>query len=73
MINKKIIGFTLLFLILIISIGIVSAEGNMTLQSQQNLDDVNSVVNEKTFEDIQIQINQAEENDTIELEGSYFS
>lgn len=71
MINRKLISFSLILLILIVSLGIVSAEDNLTIPSQNNPKNTNSLANEKTFEYIQTQINRAIENDTIELNGTY--
>lgn len=62
MFSKKSIAFLLIGLFLTVSIGAVAAADNAT-----------EVLNEgeKTFADIQNQINEADENDTIELEGTY--
>ena len=64
MYNKKLIGFFLIALILAVCIGTASASENTTLTS---------VNEEKTFTDIQTAIDNASENDTIELEGTYKS
>lgn len=56
MFSKKYMGF-LIFLILIISLGVVSAENN--------------TVNEKNFNDVQIAIDNAGENETINLADTY--
>ena len=64
MYNKKLIGFFLIALILAVCIGTASASENTTLTS---------VDEEKTFTDIQTAIDNASENDTIELEGTYKS
>ena len=64
MYNKKLIGFFLIALILAVCIGTASASENATLAS---------VDEEKTFTDIQKQIDAAGENSTIELEGEYTS
>ena len=64
MYNKKLIGFFLIALILAVCIGTASASENATLAS---------VDEEKTFTDIQKQIDAADENTTIELEGEYTS
>ena len=73
MLNNKFYSFSLIMIILIISIGCVSAKDNATLQSQTEATDANPTVNEKTFDDIQTAIDNAKENDTIELEGTYIS
>ena len=62
MYNKKLIGFFLIALILAVCIGTASASENTTLTSANE---------EKTFTDIQTAIDNASENDTIELEGIY--
>ena len=64
MYNKKLIGFFLIALILAVCIGTASASENTTLTSANE---------EKTFTDIQTEIDNACENDTIELEGTYIS
>ena len=64
MYNKKLIGFFLIALILAVCIGTASASENTTLTSANE---------EKTFTDIQTKIDNACENDTIELEGTYKS
>ena len=64
MYNKKLIGFFLIALILAVCIGTASASENATLTS---------INEEKTFTDIQAAIDNASENDTIELEGTYKS
>ena len=64
MYNKKLISFFLIALILAVCIGTASASENATLAS---------VDEEKTFTDIQKQIDSAGENSTIELEGEYTS
>ena len=64
MYNKKLIGFFLIALILAVCIGTASASENTTLTSANE---------EKTFTDIQTAIDNASENDTIELEGIYKS
>ena len=64
MYNKKLIGFFLIALILAVCIGTASASENTTLTSANE---------EKTFTDIQTAINNASENDTVELEGTYKS
>ena len=64
MYNKKLIGFFLIALILAVCIGTASANENTTLTS---------VNEEKTFTDIQTEIDNASKNDTIELEGTYTS
>ena len=64
MYNKKLIGFFLIALILAVCIGTASASENTTLTSANE---------EKTFTDIQTAIDNASENDTIELEGNYKS
>ena len=64
MYNKKLIGFFLIALILAVCIGTASASENTTLTSANE---------EKTFTDIQTAIDNASENDTIELEGAYKS
>ena len=64
MYNKKLIGFFLIALILAVCIGTASASENTTLTS---------INEEKTFTDIQTAIDNASENDTIELEGTYKS
>ena len=64
MYNKKLIGFFLIALILAVCIGTASASENTTLTSANE---------EKTFTDIQTAIDNASENDTIELEGTYKS
>lgn len=64
MYNKKLIGFFLIALILAVCIGTASASENTTLTS---------VNEEKTFTDIQTEIDNTCENDTIELEGTYTS
>jgi len=64
MYNKKLIGFFLIALILAVCIGTASASENATLTSTNE---------EKTFTDIQTEIDNACENDTIELEGTYKS
>ena len=64
MFRKKTICFSLILIILIISVGAVSAQDNST---QTHTDEG------KTFTDIKIAIDKASENDTIELEGTYYS
>ena len=64
MYNKKLIGFFLIALILAVCIGTASASENATLTS---------INEEKTFTDIQTAIDNASENDTVELEGTYKS
>ena len=64
MYNKKLIGFFLIALILAVCIGTASASENTTLTSANE---------EKTFTDIQTAIDNASENDTVELEGTYKS
>ena len=64
MYDKKLIGFFLIALILAVCIGTASASENTTLTSANE---------EKTFTDIQTAIDNASENDTIELEGTYKS
>ena len=64
MFRKRTICFSLILIILIISIGAVSAQDNST---QTHTDEG------KTFTDIKIAIDKASENDTIELEGTYYS
>ena len=64
MYNKKLIGFFLIALIFAVCMGTASASENATLTS---------VDEEKTFTDIQTAIDNASENDTIELEGTYKS
>ncbi len=64
MYDKKLIGFFLIALILAVCIGTASASENTTLTS---------INEEKTFTDIQTAIDNASENDTIELEGTYKS
>lgn len=71
MFRKKLIGFSLIILILIVSIGVVSAQDNTT----QILGNSTATPTDegKTFTDIQMAIDDASENDTIELEGIYSS
>lgn len=64
MFSKKFIAFLFIGLFLTVSIGATAAADNTT-------EDLNE--GEKTFTDIQNQINEADENDTIELEGTYTS
>ena len=70
MFKKKLISFSLIILILIVSIGIVSAEETQILEanSTETLNDEG-----KTFTDIQMAIDKAIENETVELEGTYKS
>ncbi|WP_346661672.1 right-handed parallel beta-helix repeat-containing protein [uncultured Methanobrevibacter sp.] len=62
--DKKLICFFLIALILAVCIGTASASENVTSISADE---------EKTFTNIQTAINNANENDTIELEGNYKS
>ena len=68
MLSKKILGFSLIILILAITIGAVSAEDNSTL-----LGDDSPITNEKTFDDIKTALDKASAQDTVELEGTYVS
>lgn len=68
---KKLINLFIIFLILIISIGVVSADDNTTHILSD--DSTTPISNEKSFEGIQLEIDNAKENDTIELEGIYLS
>ena len=62
MINKKLLSFLSLFLILTISLGVVFAE---------NTTDKNTDI--QTFDDLQSQINSVSENDTLKISGTYKS
>ena len=62
--TKRLIGFSIILVILIISIGIVSAED--TPQSGNS-------THEKTFSDVSKIIDNAKENDEITLNGTYIS
>ena len=66
----------LIGLILLISLGVVSAADNSTdLSMDDGLDDVISedVKVEKTFDDLQNEINDAKANGTVKLEGTYIA
>ena len=64
MFNKKLLGISLIILILIITTGAVSADDNITDAP---------AIEEKIFDDIQNEIKNADSKDTIELEGTYSS
>ena len=66
----------LIGLILLISLGVVSAADNSTgLSMDDGLDDVISedVKVEKTFDDLQNEINDAKANGTVKLDGTYIA
>ena len=64
MLRKILITLLVISLIGIISLGVVYANDNSTIAQNSNV---------KTFTDIQKQIDSADENTTIELEGEYTS
>lgn len=70
MFNKRWICFSFILLILIISISVVSAQDNATQTIQENTTPLNEG---KTFENVQTAIDSANENGTVELEGTYLS
>ena len=77
MLKKRIIGnvftFLILILILAISASAVAADDtteNLTISNMGDIDAIPTTDN-KTFPDIQTEINNAQSNDMIELDGNY--
>lgn len=74
MFNKKIIGFLSIFIILTLTLGVVSASENATQTSNSTeIVDENPTETIKSFNEIQYAVENAAENDVITIDGYYQS